>query len=96
MQPKHSGKSARYFSVLNCTSAYGLSSNTQGRLWRLVMSRSPSQTATGLKRMLVLRSACSDKRGGLDVVARRRVGDELLGEVCVLALGEQPAHPPSG
>jgi hypothetical protein len=36
------------------------------------------------------------ERGGLDVVARHRVGDELLGEVCVLALGDQPAHHPSG
>ena len=44
------GKSGRYFMVLNCDSEYGLSSETWGRLWLLVMSRSTSKAATGLDR----------------------------------------------
>jgi hypothetical protein len=50
MQPKRAGKSGRYFIVLNCDSEYGLSSDTCGRLWLLVMSRSTSTTAAAVTR----------------------------------------------
>ena len=38
----------RYFSVLNWDSAYGLSFETCGREWDLVIPRSPRSKATGL------------------------------------------------
>ena len=32
------------------------------------------------------------EHAGLDIVTSHRVGDELLGQFCVLAIGDQPAH----
>src|SRR5271166_237179 len=59
IEPKRSGKSGRYFRVLNCASEYGLSSDTCGRLCVLATSRSMRSAATGFDRMLVPRSAWS-------------------------------------
>ena len=92
MQPKRAGKSGRYFIVLNCASEYGLSSETCGRLWLLVMSRSTSSAATGLERMLAPRSACRVSMPGTMSCRADGLGDELLGEVGALALGDHPAH----
>ena len=50
MRPKRSGKSGRYFSVLNCASENGLSFEVYGRLCVLVTPRSASRNATGLER----------------------------------------------
>ena len=57
MQPKRSGKSGRYFSVLNCASENGLSFETCGREWLFVTPRSASSSATGLDFIDAPRSA---------------------------------------
>src|SRR5438270_5357901 len=46
--PKRSGKPGRYFRVRKWLSEYGLSSETWGRLWVLVIPRSAIRKATGL------------------------------------------------
>src|SRR5450830_1381177 len=77
IEPKRSGKSGRYFRVLNCASEYGLSSDTCGRLWVLATSRSMRSAATGFDRMLEPRSAWSVRVPGAMFSC---FGDELLGE----------------
>ena len=57
IEPNRVGKSGRYFSVLNCASLKGLSSETCGRLWDWVMPRSASRNATGLEVIEEPRSA---------------------------------------
>src|SRR5258708_5048549 len=53
------GKAGRYFSVLNWLSEDGLSLETYGREWLLVMPRSASKNATGLDVIEEPRSAWS-------------------------------------
>jgi hypothetical protein len=57
IEPNRAGKSGRYFSVLNCASENGLSLETWGRLWVLVIPRSASRNATDLEVMADPRSA---------------------------------------
>src|SRR5678809_464648 len=45
MQPKRSGRSGRYLSVLKWASENGLSSETCGRLWVLLIPRSAMSSA---------------------------------------------------
>src|SRR5439155_19388704 len=58
-EPKRSGKSGRYFRVLNCDSENGLSFETCGREWVLVTPRSASSNATGFEVIAAPRSACT-------------------------------------
>ena len=58
MQPNCSGKSGRYFKVLNPASENGLSLEQRGRECDLVTPRSASSIATGLEAIEVPRSAC--------------------------------------
>src|SRR5437773_6258647 len=93
-QPNQSGKSGRYFSVLNCASENGLSLETWGRLCVFVIPRSASRNATGFEVMAEPRSAwivsCSR-------AMRCRVQtDEPLGQRGALAMGHHPAdHVPA-
>src|ERR1700759_3096844 len=57
--PKRSGNSGPYFSVLNSDSEYGLSLDTLGRECDRVTSRSASSAATVLLVIDVPRSACT-------------------------------------
>ena len=57
MESNRSGKSGRYFRVLNWASEYGLSLETCGRLCDLVTPRSASRNATGLEVIEEPRSA---------------------------------------
>src|SRR2546428_5451529 len=57
MEPNRSGNAGRYFSVLNCASENGLSLETWGRLWVLVIPRSASKNATGFEVIAGPRSA---------------------------------------
>src|ERR1041385_7958800 len=57
IEPKRSGNSGRYLSVLKWASEYGLSLEQWGREWLLVTPRSASSSATGLDAIDVPRSA---------------------------------------
>jgi hypothetical protein len=59
--PKHSGNSGPYLSVLNNDSEYGLSLDTRGRECDRVTSRSASRVATVLLVIDVPRSACTTR-----------------------------------
>ncbi len=77
-EPKRSGNSGRYLSVLKWASEKGLSVEVYGRLWVLVTPRSPSSNASDLDVMLDPRSACSVSWSrtipclSTDAVTRRR------------------------
>src|SRR4029450_14029160 len=79
MQPKRAGKSGRYFIVLNCAPENGLPSETWGLLWLLAMSKSTSNAATGLERMLAI--GVQRERAGLDVMPIRGGGEQVLWQV---------------
>src|SRR5450759_3991836 len=81
MQLKRSGNSGRYFMVRNWLSEYGLSSQTCGRLWVLVTTRSASRKAIGMQRELA----------GPDVLFRATLLDQPLGQFRTLAMRDHPA-----
>lgn len=72
MQPKRSGKSGRYLSVLKLDSLKGLSFETWGRECVLVTPRSESSRATDLLLIELPRSACSVSCEG-SMPSRRQV-----------------------
>ena len=57
IEPNRAGKSGRYLNVSNWISEKGLSLETCGRLWVLVIPRSASRNATDLEVMAEPRSA---------------------------------------
>ena len=89
--PKRSGKSGRYFRVLNWASEYGLSLEVCGRDSDLVTPRSASSRATGV---LVIDGPAVGMRGELsriDSLPAAGLRDELLGQGGALLRGQQPA-----
>src|ERR1019366_2401222 len=92
MEPNRSGNSGRYLRVLNWLSEYGLSSETCGRLWVLVMPRSASISATGFggHRGSAIgvdgQSVCHD---GLFLAGCR---DQPFGQLGSFASCHHPAH----
>src|ERR1022692_1907881 len=89
IEPKRSGKSGRYFRVLNCASEYGLSSETCGRLCVLVTCRSTSKAATGLERIrapIGMQGEGSRK----DVLLGHRIGDQLFSELSGFPVRDHP------
>ena len=57
IEPNLAGKAGRYFNVLNWASENGLSLETWGRLWALVIPRSASRNATDFEVIAAPRSA---------------------------------------
>jgi hypothetical protein len=89
--PNRSGNAGRYFSVLNCASENGLSLETCGRLWVLVIPvgeqerdglRGHRGPPVGMERGLV----------STDPLARAGLVDEPLDKHRALPVGHHPAH----
>ena len=86
MDPKRSGKPGRYFKVLNWLSEYGLSFETWGRLWVLVMPKSLSKNATDLEVIDGPQSAWMVSAFSW-IFCGARIGEELFGELGAFARG---------
>ena len=92
MEPNRSGNPGLYFRVLNWASEYGLSSETCGRPWLRVTSRSMQEVVHRLGNHGRPAIRVQGQVAGADAVPDEVLAVELLGDVLVLLVLDGPAH----
>ena len=92
MLAKRSGNSGRYLSVLNWLSENGLSSETCGRLWDLVIPSVAMSWATVCERIDGPRSLWIVSWSRTIPCLTHRLANQPLGQVFAFAAGQHPAH----